>query len=119
MIEFNIINCWKFYYLCCCFISEGSTSTLPAEKSSPNSPQKRYSAIQANVQSENAQVEVKIATTVENSYFGQILSNSLILLCYESELSIHTLNFVFEVLHFTPIFLQISICSFLLVNEIS
>ncbi|WVY89874.1 hypothetical protein V8G54_035388 [Vigna mungo] len=73
-----------------------TTSTLPAEKSSPNSPQKSDSAIQANVQSENAQVEVKIATNVENSYFGQILSNSLILLCYESELSIHTLNFVFE-----------------------
>ncbi|XP_017428144.1 uncharacterized protein LOC108336268 isoform X4 [Vigna angularis] len=78
------------------YIIDGSTYTLPAEKSSPNSPQKSDSAMQANVKSENAQLEVEIATTVENSYFGQILSNSLILLCYESELSIHTLNFVFE-----------------------
>jgi len=75
--------------------------------------------MKASVQSQNAQVEVESSTTVEKSYLGQILSNSLILLCYENELSIHTLNFVFEVLHFIPIFLQISIHSFLLVNEIS
>ncbi|QCE01344.1 syntaxin binding protein 5 [Vigna unguiculata] len=78
------------------YIIDRSTSTLPAEKLSPNSPRKSDSAMQPNVQSENAQVKVETATTVENSYCGQILSNSLILLCYESELSIHTSNFVFE-----------------------
>ncbi|ESW13751.1 hypothetical protein PHAVU_008G223200 [Phaseolus vulgaris] len=75
---------------------DGSTSDLPADKVSPNSPQKSDSAMKASVQSQNAQVEVESSTTVEKSYLGQILSNSLILLCYENELSIHTLNFVFE-----------------------
>lgn len=77
-------------------IIDGSTSDLSAEKLSPNSPQKSDSGIQADIESENAQVEVEIATTVENSHFGQIVSNSLILLCYESELSLHSLNFVIE-----------------------
>lgn len=73
--------------------------------------------MQANIQSENAQVEFESATTVENSYFGQMISNSLILLCYESELSLHSWNFVIEVLLFTSIFLQISIHSFLMVMK--
>ncbi|KAG2391199.1 uncharacterized protein HKW66_Vig0130400 [Vigna angularis] len=38
-------------------VCNGSTYTLPAEKSSPNSPQKSDSAMQANVKSENAQLE--------------------------------------------------------------
>ncbi|KHN48571.1 Syntaxin-binding protein 5 [Glycine soja] len=74
----------------------GSTSDLSAEKLTSTSPQKSDSGMQANIQSENAQVEDESAVTVENSYFGQIISNSLILLCYENELSLHSLNFVIE-----------------------
>ncbi|XP_020210713.1 uncharacterized protein LOC109795575 isoform X3 [Cajanus cajan] len=77
-------------------IIDGSTCDQSAEKLSSNSPQKSDCGMQANIQSENAQVEVAIATTIENSHFGQIISNSLILLCYESELSLHSLNFVME-----------------------
>ncbi|KAK7320593.1 hypothetical protein VNO77_30214 [Canavalia gladiata] len=75
---------------------DGGTSELSAEKISPNSPGKGDSGVQANIQSENAQTEVEISTTVENSSFGQIVLNSLILFCYESELSLHSLNFVIE-----------------------
>ncbi|RDX73131.1 Syntaxin-binding protein 5-like protein, partial [Mucuna pruriens] len=74
----------------------GNISDSSAENLSSNSPQKSNSGMQPIIQSENAQVEVEIATTVENSYFGQITLNSLILLCYESELSLHSLNFVIE-----------------------
>ncbi|TKY56875.1 Lethal(2) giant larvae protein-like SRO77 [Spatholobus suberectus] len=77
-------------------IIDGSTSDLSAEELSSNSPQKSDSGMQVNIQSENAQVDVEIATTIENSYFGQIILNSLILLCYESELSLHSLHFVIE-----------------------
>ncbi|KAK7385768.1 hypothetical protein VNO78_31621 [Psophocarpus tetragonolobus] len=77
-------------------IIDGSASDISAEKLSFNSPQKNDSGMQANIQSENAQVEVEITTTVENSYFKQIISNSLVLLCFESELSLHPLNFVME-----------------------
>ncbi|KAH1062100.1 hypothetical protein GYH30_005218 [Glycine max] len=77
-------------------IIDGSTSDLSAEKLTSTSPQKSDSGMQANIQSENAQVEDESAITVENSYFGQIISNSLILLCYENELSLHSLNFVIE-----------------------
>lgn len=105
MRKLNIIICKQFYYLCCCVISDGSTSDLSAEKLTSTSPQKSDSGMQANIQSENAQVEDESAVTVENSYFGQIISNSLILLCYENELSLHSLNFVIEVLLFTSIFL--------------
>ncbi|KAJ1426356.1 WD40/YVTN repeat-like-containing domain superfamily [Sesbania bispinosa] len=54
------------------------TSELSSEKLSSNSPQKSDSGMQANVQSENAQPEVEIATTIENSYFGQIGSHKYI-----------------------------------------
>ncbi|KAL2317121.1 hypothetical protein Fmac_030997 [Flemingia macrophylla] len=76
----------------------GITSDLSAEKWSCNSPQTSDSGIQANIQfqSENVEVEDGIAATIENSYFGQIISNSFILLCYESELTLHSLNFLIE-----------------------
>ncbi|XP_027329453.1 uncharacterized protein LOC113845930 isoform X2 [Abrus precatorius] len=77
-------------------IIDGSTSEQSAEKLSSNLSPRSESGTQANIQSENAQVEIEIATPVENSYFGQIVLNSLILLCYESELSLHSLNFVIE-----------------------
>ncbi|XP_028803788.1 uncharacterized protein LOC114758865 isoform X1 [Neltuma alba] len=51
---------------------------------------------QANVQSESAPVEAEAVTTVESSYFAQMLSNSLILLCCESQLSIHSMKSVIE-----------------------
>lgn len=95
------------------------TSELSAEKLPSNSPQKSDSGTQADVQSENAQVEVETATTIEDSYFGQILLNSLILLCYESELSLHSLNFVIEVPFFMSIIFQILIYSILLINQIA
>lgn len=60
--------------------------------------------MQANVQSESAPVEVEAAATVENSY-GQILLNSLILLCCESELSLHSLKSVIEVPTFMSVIL--------------
>ncbi|XP_004491029.1 uncharacterized protein [Cicer arietinum] len=72
-----------------------STSELSAEKLQSHSPQKNDSGMQANIQSENTQVKDE-TTTIENSYFGQIALNSLLLLCYESELSLHSLNFVIE-----------------------
>ncbi|KAF7830935.1 lethal(2) giant larvae protein-like protein SRO77 isoform X1 [Senna tora] len=62
---------------------------------SPQSADSRSELMQANVQSEGAPVVVEAATTVENSYFGKIL-NKLILLCYESELSLHSLKSVIE-----------------------
>lgn len=52
--------------------------------------------VQANIQSESAPVEAEAATTVESSYFAQMLFNSLILLCCESQLSIHSLKSVIE-----------------------
>ncbi|OIW16196.1 hypothetical protein TanjilG_18911 [Lupinus angustifolius] len=58
-------------------------------------PKKSDSGIQANIPSENAQVET--STPLENSYLGLIALNSLILLCYETELSLHSLKFVIEV----------------------
>ncbi|KAE9614991.1 putative transcription factor WD40-like family [Lupinus albus] len=70
------------------------TSELSTEKLSSNSPQKNDSGIQANIPSENAQVET--STPLENSYLGLIALNSLILLCYETELSLHSLKFVIE-----------------------
>ncbi|XP_019433658.1 PREDICTED: uncharacterized protein LOC109340410 isoform X2 [Lupinus angustifolius] len=70
------------------------TSELSTEKLSSNSPQKSDSGIQANIPSENAQVET--STPLENSYLGLIALNSLILLCYETELSLHSLKFVIE-----------------------
>ncbi|XP_061351670.1 uncharacterized protein LOC133296653 isoform X1 [Gastrolobium bilobum] len=71
-------------------------SELSAEKLSSNSPRKSDSGMQACIQSENTQVAVETPTTIENSYFRQTVLNSLILLCYESELSLHSLNFVIE-----------------------
>jgi len=44
--------------------------------------------MQANIQSENTQVKVETTTTTENSYFGKTLSNSLVLLYYEMEVSL-------------------------------
>jgi hypothetical protein len=44
--------------------------------------------MQANIQSENTQVKVETTTTIENSYFGQTVSNSLVLLYYEREMEL-------------------------------
>lgn len=72
------------------------TSEISAEKLQSHSPQQNDSGTQANIQSENTQDIVETITTIENSYFEQIVLNSLVLLCYESELSLHSLNIVIE-----------------------
>ncbi|XP_058748212.1 uncharacterized protein LOC131621026 isoform X2 [Vicia villosa] len=73
------------------------TSELSAEKLQSQSPQKNGSEMQANMQSENTQDIVETTTTTtENSYFGKKVSSSLVLFCYESELSLHSLNCVIE-----------------------
>ncbi|KAK7300521.1 hypothetical protein RJT34_11367 [Clitoria ternatea] len=77
-------------------ILDGGKSELSAEKPPSNLPPKSDSGMQASIQSENAQIEDEIASTVENSYLGQIMLDSLILFCYESELSLHCLNFVIK-----------------------
>ncbi|MED6160716.1 hypothetical protein PIB30_054002 [Stylosanthes scabra] len=69
-------------------------SELSTETESLKSPQKSDSGMQDNAQSEDAQVET--TNTVETSYFRQIVSDSLILLCYETELSLHTSKSVIE-----------------------
>ncbi|KAK7276405.1 hypothetical protein RIF29_17544 [Crotalaria pallida] len=74
-------------------ILDGTTELL-TEKQSSNSPPKSDSGIQADIQSENAQAET--ATTPENPFSGLIALNSLILLCYETELSLYSLKFVIE-----------------------
>ncbi|XP_050904243.1 lethal(2) giant larvae protein homolog SRO77 isoform X2 [Lathyrus oleraceus] len=71
------------------------TSELSAEKPQSGSPQKNGSETQANMQSENTQDKVETSTTIENSYFGK-KESSLVLLCYESELSLHSLNCMIE-----------------------
>lgn len=108
----------NFVLIWCHDISDG-TSELSTEKLVSNSPQKSDSGIQVNIQSENAQVDVETATTLENSYLGLTGLNSLILLCYESELSLHSLKFVIKVPLFMSIIIQILIYSFLPVNEIT
>lgn len=65
------------------YLDQGS-----AEKLQWHSLQKNDSGMQANIQSENTQVKVETTTTIENSYFGQTLSNSLVLLQYEREVSL-------------------------------
>ncbi|XP_072055150.1 uncharacterized protein [Arachis hypogaea] len=77
------------------YVTDGF-SELSTETESLKSPQKSDSGIQDNVQSEDAKVVDETATTVETSYFGEIVSNSLILICYETELSLHTLKSVIE-----------------------
>ncbi|KAK4277817.1 hypothetical protein QN277_015753 [Acacia crassicarpa] len=51
---------------------------------------------ETDVLSKSAPVEAEAVTTVESSYFAQMLFNSFILLCCESQLSIHSLKSVIE-----------------------
>ncbi|KAK2430985.1 hypothetical protein P8452_44295 [Trifolium repens] len=71
-----------------------ATSELSAEKL--QSPQKNDSGMQANIQSENTKDNVETTTTIDNSYFEQIVLNSLVLLCSESELSLQSLSSMIE-----------------------
>ncbi|KAI5388745.1 hypothetical protein KIW84_074421 [Lathyrus oleraceus] len=71
------------------------TPELSAEKPQSGSPQKNGSETQANMQSENTQDKVEATTTIKNSYFGK-KESSLVLFCYESELSLHSLNCMIE-----------------------
>ncbi|MCH90419.1 syntaxin-binding protein 5-like protein, partial [Trifolium medium] len=73
-----------------------ATSELSAEKLQSHSPQKNDSGMQANIQSENTQDNVETTTTIDNSYFAQIVLNSLVLLCSESELSLQSLSSMIE-----------------------
>ncbi|CAJ2653416.1 unnamed protein product [Trifolium pratense] len=73
-----------------------ATFELSAEKLQSHSPQKNDSGMQANIQSENTQDKVETTNTIDNSYFAQIVLNSLILLCSESELSLQSLSSMIE-----------------------
>jgi hypothetical protein len=68
--------------------------------------------MQANIQSENTKDNVETTTTIDNSYFEQIVLNSLVLLCSESELSLQSLSSMIEVAFFMSIILQILLYSF-------
>lgn len=69
------------------------------------------------MQSENTQDKVETTTTIENSYFGKKVLSSLVLFCYENELSLHSLNCVIEVASPMSIILQILLYSFLPINQ--
>ncbi|KAI4306839.1 hypothetical protein L6164_030083 [Bauhinia variegata] len=72
------------------------TSELSSENLSNQDIDSRKELIQTNIQTESTPVEVETASTVEISYLEQISLNSHVLLCYESELSLHSLKSLIE-----------------------